>query len=126
LVGAAAAAHLHTYRYRCEMIYATAEDGVRVPISILYRPDVHVARADAGEGTGPFAAPPPLHLYGYGSYGYSCDPVFNASLLSLADRGVVCATAHIRGGGELGRLWCARVCAGPPPPPPPPPLMCDR
>ena len=93
-------------RYRCDMIEATAADGTRVPISILYRPDAHALRIAAAPGAGPFVAPPPLHLYGYGSYGLCCDPEFDSRLLSLADRGVVCATAHIRGGSEMGRLWC--------------------
>jgi oligopeptidase B len=73
--------------------WATAPDGTRVPVSV-------VARAGtAQDGTAPGL------LYGYGSYEVSMDPVFTVSRLSLLDRGVVFAVAHVRGGGELGRSW---------------------
>jgi len=74
--------------------WATAADGTRVPISLVWRRD-----AVAAEG------PAPLHLYGYGSYEHSIDPAFSVARLSLLDRGVVFAVAHVRGGGELGRRW---------------------
>ena len=73
--------------------WATAPDGVRVPISLVYRKGV----LDAG--------PAPCMLYGYGSYETSMDPTFSVIRLSLLDRGAVFAIAHIRGGGELGRRW---------------------
>ncbi|GAB2459089.1 oligopeptidase B [Conyzicola lurida] len=74
--------------------WATADDGTRVPISLVYRGDL--VSADA---------PAPTVLYGYGSYETSIDPSFTISRLSLLDRGVVFAVAHVRGGGELGRDW---------------------
>jgi oligopeptidase B len=73
--------------------WATAEDGTRVPISLLYRRDT------------PRDGSAPCVLYGYGSYEISTDPWFSIPRLSLVDRGVVFAIAHIRGGGELGRRW---------------------
>ena len=73
--------------------WATAPDGTQIPISIVHRRDT------------PRDATAPLYLYGYGSYEVSIDPVFEADLLPLLDRGWVCATAHVRGGGELGRPW---------------------
>ncbi len=74
--------------------WATAADGTRIPISLVYRNDL----VTPGE-------PAPLVLYGYGSYEASMDPGFGIPRLSLLDRGVVFAIAHVRGGGELGRLW---------------------
>jgi oligopeptidase B len=79
--------------YRTERLYATAHDGVRVPISLVYR-----------EGVGK-TGDNPLLLYAYGSYGYSMDASFSASRLSLLDRGFVYAIAHVRGGEEMGRWW---------------------
>lgn len=76
--------------------WATADDGTRVPISIVWRTD---SVPDAG------AEPAPCLLYGYGAYEISMDPWFSAARLSLLDRGVVFAIAHVRGGGELGRRW---------------------
>jgi oligopeptidase B len=78
--------------YVSERLFATAPDGVQVPISL-------VRRRDAPPG------PQPLLLRGYGSYGYSYDPRFARNELSLLDRGVTLAIAHIRGGQELGRSW---------------------
>ncbi|WP_026343810.1 S9 family peptidase [Nocardia sp. BMG111209] len=75
--------------------WAVAEDGTRIPISIVRRRD----RAGAGPG------PVPALLYGYGSYEASIDPGFSVPRLSLLDRGMVYAVAHVRGGGEMGRLW---------------------
>ncbi|MEO7018014.1 MAG: S9 family peptidase [Leifsonia sp.] len=74
--------------------WATAKDGTRIPISLVYRRDL----VTPGE-------PAPLVLYGYGSYESSMDPSFGIPRLSLLDRGIVFAIAHVRGGGELGRLW---------------------
>jgi len=79
--------------YASERIHATASDGVQVPISIVYRKD----RRTPGVN--------PLYVYGYGSYGYSLPLGFGSNRLSLLDRGVVMAYAHIRGGGDLGKPW---------------------
>ena len=73
--------------------WATADDGTQVPISVVRRADVPL------DGSAP-----PL-LYGYGSYEISHGPAFSVSRLSLLDRGIVFAIAHVRGGGELGRRW---------------------
>jgi oligopeptidase B len=73
--------------------WATADDGTKVPISMVARKDV------AKDGNAPVV------LYGYGSYETSMDPWFSIARLSLLDRGVVFAIAHVRGGGELGRHW---------------------
>lgn len=86
--------------YRTFRLWATAADGVRVPISLVQR----VAGAAAPTGAAP-ARPSPCLLYGYGAYEYSIDPVFSSLRLSLLDRGVIFAVAHVRGGGELGRGW---------------------
>ncbi len=79
--------------YASERIFAEARDGVKVPISIVYRKGF---KKDGSQ---------PLLLYAYGSYGYSIDPSFNAARLSLLDRGFAFAIAHIRGGQEMGRHW---------------------
>jgi oligopeptidase B len=79
--------------YASERIEATAADGVKVPISLVYR------RGAPRDGTAP------LYLMGYGSYGYPILPAFHANWLPLLDRGVVIALAHIRGGGEMGKPW---------------------
>ena len=79
--------------YVAERHWATAPDGERVPISLVYR------RAVPMDGTAPCV------LYGYGAYENSRDPVFNSQRLSLLDRGFVYAIAHPRGGGEMGRRW---------------------
>jgi oligopeptidase B len=80
-------------RYRSERIFATAPDGQRVPISLVYRAPLHL---DATR---------PLLLNGYGAYGLSYDPVFSSNTLSLLDRGFVVGIAHVRGGEEMGRKW---------------------
>jgi oligopeptidase B len=80
-------------RYQVEQIYATASDGVKVPISIVHLKGLKL------DGKGP------LYLTGYGSYGYSSDISFDSDLFSLVDRGVFSAVAHIRGGGEMGKAW---------------------
>ena len=80
-------------RYTVERLHAIAPDGTKVPISLAYRNDV---RRDSTA---------PMHLTGYGAYGYPLPVLFSSNRLSLLDRGVVCALAHVRGGGELGKPW---------------------
>jgi oligopeptidase B len=80
-------------RYRSERLFATAKDGVKVPISIVYKKDL------VKDGKAP------LYLYGYGSYGFALPVNFSSNRLSLLDRGAVVAIAHIRGGGDLGKPW---------------------
>ncbi|MBC5993498.1 S9 family peptidase [Pontibacter cellulosilyticus] len=79
--------------YEAKRIYATADDGTKIPISLVYR-----------KGTNLDGSNPTL-LYGYGSYGNSINPGFSSVRLSLLDRGFVYAIAHIRGGQEMGRKW---------------------
>ena len=80
-------------QYHSERIFATASDGVEVPISLVYKNDfVRDGRA-------------PLLLYGYGSYGISIDAEFRSDRLSLLNRGFVFAIAHIRGGMDMGKPW---------------------
>ena len=79
--------------YKSERLFATASDGTKVPMSVVYR------RGTKLDGSAP------LLLYGYGSYGISIPPTFSSSRLSLLDRGVIFVIAHIRGGGELGEEW---------------------
>lgn len=79
--------------YTSKRIWATADDGVKVPISIVYKKGMQLNGKN------------PLLLYGYGSYGVTIDPSFSSSRLSLLDRGFVYAIAHIRGGEYLGRQW---------------------
>jgi oligopeptidase B len=79
--------------YASERIHAKAPDGVEVPVSIVYRKDT----SKPGKN--------PLYVYGYGSYGYSLPLGFSSNRLSLLDRGVVLAYAHIRGGGDMGEPW---------------------
>jgi oligopeptidase B len=85
-------------RYRSERRWVTAVDGVRVPMSLVWRADL------VGEQPGRLE-PSPCLIYGYGSYEASMDPTFSSIRLSLLDRGFVFAIAHVRGGGELGRRW---------------------
>jgi oligopeptidase B len=80
-------------RYATERMWATARDGARVPVSLVYRKGL------ARDGSAP------LLQYAYGSYGLSMDPSFNLPVVSLLDRGLVYAIAHIRGGEEMGRAW---------------------
>jgi oligopeptidase B len=80
-------------QYVSERLHATAPDGTRIPISLVARHNT------------PRNASAPLVLYGYGSYGISIPVSFNSNRLSLLDRGVTFAIAHIRGGGELGKPW---------------------
>jgi oligopeptidase B len=79
--------------YASERVHAKAPDGVNVPVSLVYRKD----QRRPGKN--------PLYVYGYGSYGYSLPMGFNSNRLSLLDRGIVMAYAHIRGGGDLGKPW---------------------
>jgi oligopeptidase B len=83
-------------------LWVEASDGVKVPVSVVARADF-VRVGD--DGTISPKAPAPFLLYGYGSYEISIDPAFSSIRLSLLDRGVVFAIAHIRGGGEMGRSW---------------------
>jgi oligopeptidase B len=80
-------------QYVSERLHATASDGTRVPVSVVHRRDT------------PRDGSAALLLYGYGSYGISVPVNFSSNLLSLLDRGVIYAVAHIRGGGELGKPW---------------------
>jgi oligopeptidase B len=79
--------------YKSERIWATAKDGVKVPISIVYRKNVDPHGSN------------PLWLTAYGSYGASTQATFSPNRVSMLDRGVVFAIAHIRGGGEMGKEW---------------------
>ena len=79
--------------YKAERVFATASDGTKIPMSVVYRKTVKL------DGSAPAL------LYGYGSYGISIPPTFSASRLALLDRGVVFVIGHIRGGGELGEPW---------------------
>jgi oligopeptidase B len=83
----------HSGNYVSERLHARAKDGTFIPVSVVRRKGV----VRDGEA--------PLLLYGYGSYGISLPPSFSSNRLSLLDRGVVYAIAHVRGGGELGKPW---------------------
>jgi oligopeptidase B len=80
--------------YASERLWIAAKDGVKIPVSLVYRRDTF-----AQDGTNS------LYVYGYGSYGYALPVGFSPTRLVLLDRGVVMAYAHIRGGGELGDAW---------------------
>ena len=79
--------------YQSERIFATASDGTKIPLSVVYR-----------KGT-KMDGKAPLLLYGYGSYGASMNPTFSSNRLVLLDRGAIYVIAHIRGGGEMGEEW---------------------
>jgi oligopeptidase B len=79
--------------YASERLHAMASDGTKIPVSVVYRHDT------------PRDGSAPLLLYGYGSYGISMPVSFSSNRLSLLDRGLIFAIAHIRGGGELGKPW---------------------
>ncbi len=79
--------------YASERLFITAEDGAKIPVSLVYRKDLEKNRRN------------PCLLYGYGAYGISVDPTFSSHRLSLLDRGVIFAIAHVRGGQEMGRQW---------------------
>ena len=78
-------------RYATRRVWAEAPDGTKVPISLVHKKGL--------------ALPAPCLLYGYGAYEISIDPTFSPHRLSLLDRGMVYAVAHVRGGGEMGRAW---------------------
>lgn len=80
-------------QYVSERIYATASDGLQIPITLVYKKDL------VRDGSNPTL------LYGYGAYGSVIDADFNSKLLSLLDRGFVFAIGHVRGGSEMGRAW---------------------
>jgi oligopeptidase B len=82
--------------YRSELLYAKAKDGTLIPVSLVVKKST------------PISARTPLLLYGYGSYGSSTDPWFSNSMISLLDRGMIFAVAHVRGGGEMGTEWYDR------------------
>ena len=79
--------------YTTKRLWATGRDGTKIPISLMSRGE---PKTDGST---------PLYLYGYGSYGYAMDPWFMPSWISLVDRGITVAIAHIRGGEEMGRSW---------------------
>ncbi len=83
--------------YDSKRMWATARDGKKVPMSVVYRKQV--------QGQNPGLKKRPTLLYAYGSYGHSLDPYFSSIRLSLLDRGFVYVIAHIRGGEDLGRQW---------------------
>jgi oligopeptidase B len=80
-------------KFTVERLFVTASDGAQIPVSIVYRRDLDARGKN------------PLLLYAYGSYGASMPATFNLSRLSLLERGVVYALAHVRGGGEMGKEW---------------------
>ena len=80
-------------RYASERSFAVAPDGVKVPVSLVYRKGM---KRDGSH---------PLYLYGYGSYGFPLPVTFSSNRVSLLDRGIVIALAHVRGGGEMGKPW---------------------
>jgi oligopeptidase B len=80
-------------QYVSERLWASARDGVKVPVSVVYK------KGFPRDGKGP------LFLYGYGSYGFASPATFSSSRLSLLDRGMAYAIAHIRGGNEMGEQW---------------------
>ena len=80
-------------QYASELVHATAGDGAQIPVSMVYRRALRRA------------GPQPMLLTGYGAYGFAHDVHFSSSRLSLLDRGVIVAVAHVRGGGELGKRW---------------------
>lgn len=79
--------------YQSERLFARAYDGTEIPISLVYKKGVQI------DGN------TPLHLTGYGAYGFSMPVTFNSNRLSLLDRGIIYAIAHVRGGGDMGRQW---------------------
>ncbi|MDO4929291.1 MAG: S9 family peptidase [Corynebacterium sp.] len=79
--------------YVARRMWVTAADGVQIPVSLVHRADLDISQ------------PQPTLLYGYGAYESSTDPGFSVARLSLLDRGIIFAIAHIRGGGEMGRAW---------------------
>ncbi len=88
--------------YEEHRLWATADDGEQVPISIVAKRGSREALSDGASGG---TRPVPVLLYGYGAYEMSIDPYFSVARLSLLDRGAAFAIAHVRGGGEMGRRW---------------------
>jgi oligopeptidase B len=84
--------HYNPDNYLTDRLYATSEDGEKIPYTIAYKKGTALGNA-------------PVYLYGYGSYGYALDPDFRASFLPLMNKGYIVVMAHIRGGGDLGRHW---------------------
>ncbi len=80
-------------KYVTQRLWATAKDGTKIPISLVYRKGLQTDGKN------------PMLLYGYGAYGITIDPTFSSNRFSLIDRGFVYAIAHVRGGGALGRPW---------------------
>ncbi len=89
--------------YEEHRLWATADDGERIPISIVAKRGAREAPPNSGQGGG--TRPVPTLLYGYGAYEASTDPYFSIARLALLDRGAAFAIAHVRGGGEMGRRW---------------------
>jgi len=89
-------------RYVTGRLWVRASDGVDIPVSVVARRDL--VEVDAA-GALTARQPAPFLLYGYGSYEISIDPAFSSLRLSLLDRGIIFAIAHVRGGGEMGRSW---------------------
>jgi len=81
-------------RYRSELVFAKAADSTLIPVSMVWRTDLRTEEQ-----------PAPMLLSGYGAYGYPEMVTFSSSRLSLLDRGVTFALAHVRGGGEMGKRW---------------------
>ncbi len=81
-------------RYKTFRVWADARDGTKIPISVVCRSDLQASEIGY-----------PALIYGYGSYEHSIDPAFSSARLSLLDRGMLFAFAHVRGGGEMGRAW---------------------
>lgn len=86
--------NFNTALYETKRLWSTSADGTKVPVSLVYRKDKF--KKDGSN---------PLLLYAYGSYGANSDPYFSSSIISLLDRGVFYAIAHVRGGQEMGRQW---------------------
>ncbi len=89
-------------QYVTGRLWVSASDGIKIPVSIVAKRSLVNVKED---GQLSATSPLPLLLYGYGSYEISIDPAFSSLRLSLLDRGVVFAIAHVRGGGEMGRSW---------------------
>jgi oligopeptidase B len=92
-------------QYASERIFATAADGVKVPVSLVWRKDKVTPASKLAGDPEHWAGTNPLWVYGYGAYGYSLPLGFSSPRLSLLDRGFVLAYAHVRGGGEMGKAW---------------------
>lgn len=80
--------------YVSSRVYAVSHDGEKIPVSLVYRKELNISNG-----------PHKVHLYGYGSYGYTVDSVFSKNIIPLLNRGYVYAIAHVRGGGFMGAKW---------------------